>query len=284
MSTVIELEIEKIQVPDLRVTSQVEDAMFDELVESIRKNGILQPITVSKIGENFLLVDGLHRILAAKEVGLLTVPAMISDDTESDIMIKNLFLNRQRGRSNPAQEAEVVRFLEQDQHLSLREIAERTGISDTRVRQLLAISSLPREVLDLVAERKLGISHAEELLKLEKPDDQLQVAQDAVNWKYTVEQVRLRVHELINPLPTPQPGSFIFEPTGQPVRVPILCALCALDLGDNKSYLWLCPACIQLVAEVKRHLEPPSVLVSAESTPAPRRRFIMDDCGRWDRA
>ncbi len=284
MSTVIELEIEKIQVPDLRVTSQVEDAMFDELVESIRKNGILQPITVSNSGGSLILVDGLHRLLAAKQIGLLTVPAIITDDSEADIMVKNLFLNRQRGRSNPAQEAEVVRFLEQDQHLSLREIAERTGISDTRVRQLLAISSLPREVLDLVAERKLGISHAEELLKLEKSEDQLQVAQDAVNWKYTVDQVRLRVHELLNPLPTPQPGSFVFDNSGQPVRVPILCALCAKDLGNDKSYLWLCGDCIVLVADVKRHLEPPSISASAESTPAPRRRFIMDDCGRWDGA
>ncbi len=279
---IVQVELDKIQVPELRITSQVEDDTMAELVESVRQNGVMQPITVSRQGEKLVLVDGLHRLVAAQTVGLLTIPAIITQESEAELMLKNLYLNRQRGRSNPAQEAEVVRYLEEESHLSLGEIVSRTGIARDRIRELLEISHLPREVLDLVAARKLGITHAQELLKLRTDSDKVQVAADAAQWAYTRDQVSFRVRELLQPQAALQPGQYTFTAVGAPVRVPLLCALCAVDLGDSKSYLWACGDCIACLSEACRLLRSQGACRIPPPAPPPPPRWVLTDTG-WER-
>ncbi len=282
MNQIINIELDKIQIPDLRVTSQVDDETQAELVESVRKNGILQPLTVSRMGDNLALVDGLHRLWAAKEAGLTTVPCLVTEEPEADLMLKNLYLNRQRGRSNPAEEAQVVRYLEEESKLSLEEIVSRTGISRPRVRELLEISRLPPQILGLVASRELGITHAVELLVLKTDEDRLQVATDAVQWHYTRDQVRLRVQELLNPRLAPVPGSITFQPGGEPVRVAIPCSLCGVDLGDNKSYIWACLDCIAFCQAAYRLAEAQQAAERAAAAPPPPPRYTLTDRG-WER-
>lgn len=275
------VKITDIVVPDLRVTSQVEDETQAEMTASVSKLGVLQPIQLARCGGKLVLIDGLHRLVACQTLGITEVSAVIEEMTEAELTIRNLLLNRQRGRSNPAEEAELVRYLEEEAHLSLAEIAERTGISRSRIRELLEISKLPKEILALVAQRALGITHAIELLPLIGHEKILQVADDAVLWRYTRDQVALRVKELLHPAPQPAPGSFVFGDQGRPQRVPILCALCATDLADNKSYLWLCGTCVQCASEACKIVRGQGACLCTPLQPPPVRRWLLNEGGEW---
>jgi len=269
-------------IPDVRVTSQYDDDQFTELVESVRNRGILQAIMVSRLGDQYVLEDGFRRLAAAKEAGLITVPAKIEDDTLPQIMLKNLMTARQRGRSNPAEEAKVVALLIEEEGFTELEVAEQTGISRRQVRELLDVAHLPPEVLTLISDRSLKISHALELLKLRTPEDRISVASDAARWGYTVYQVQERVRQLLQPEAPLVPGGFLYQADGVPVRVPILCALCARDIGVDKSYLWLDADCIRCVSEACHLLKSQGACRIPPPT-APAEAWDLDDNFQWQR-
>ena len=162
------LPVDSIKVPDLRVTSVLDADLLAELEESITRQGILQPLQVEQVGEELWLVDGLHRLLVAKRLGWEEIPCIISPGTQEGVLLKNLVVNRQRGKSNPAQEAKLIRYLREEGGLPLERIASITGLSVSWTRRLHAISFLPPGVLDLVGAGKLGASIALELLPLKE--------------------------------------------------------------------------------------------------------------------
>jgi len=95
---VVQLEVDKILVPEDRVTSVLDDEILAELEESIRQHGILQPLQVALVNDKYVLIDGLHRMLIAKKLGMKTVPAIVKPMSEDELLITNLIVNRQRGR------------------------------------------------------------------------------------------------------------------------------------------------------------------------------------------
>ncbi len=255
------VDISQIQVPELRVTSQFDAELLAELEESILRQGVLQPVQLIEVEGILWLVDGWHRIAALKRLGQTQVPALIKPGTPREVIMQNLVVNRQRGRTNPAEEAKLVRRLREDEGMPLESIAQLTGISIGWARKLHDISYLPLTVLGLVGEGKLGVTHAMELLKLQDESLQIEVAQQAVEWKYTVEQVRFRIVALMAPQTLPQPGGVQFDQQGAPSRVPIPCHVCHVDLTGNVSYLFICGDCQELINEFLRvyfaHQEPP---------------------------
>ena len=257
------LPISSILVPELRVTSQFDAELLTELEESIAKQGVLQPIQCMEFEGKIWLIDGWHRIVALERLGKTEVPAIVRPGTPRDIIMQNLVVNRQRGKSNPAEEAKLVRRLREDEGMPIETIAQLSGISVGWARKLHDISYLPAAVLDLIGSGKLGISHAMELLKLESAGLQVEVANQAVEWRYTVEQVRFRVQALLQPAAVTPPGGVQFDAGGSPSRVPIPCYVCHRDLTGNVSYLFMCGECQELVNEFLHAYH------VAETAPAP---------------
>lgn len=243
------LPLDRIVVPGLRVTSIMDDDRLQELVESIRAQGILQPLQVTRTGEELWLVDGFNRLQAARELELPEVPCLIVDGGPGEVLLHNLVVNRQRGRSNPAEEARLVRHLREEGGLPLEAISKATGISVSWARKLHDVAGLPEEVLALVGEGHLGVSHAMELLPLADPALTLQTAVQAVEWRQTVDQVRLRVQQLLRPEQPLSPGDTYFEETGQPRRLPLPCAVCQVDVVDSPDWVHVCQQCKPLVIE-----------------------------------
>jgi len=234
------IEVDKIQVPDLRVTSSVDDHIMDELRESIKKEGILQPLQVAKVGEAYIVEDGLHRLVIAKELGMPKVPCIVHEATERDLKVRNLILNRQRGKSNPAHEAQVITDLIDNEKMSLDEVSAMCNLSQGWVSRLYKVAHLPKEVLALVEDGSLAISSADHLTKLQDPQQQIQTARDAVNWKYTEELVRARVQDILNIRPEPGPGDTQFQQNGKPTIIPIVCYFCHRDVQRGDGYIWIC--------------------------------------------
>lgn len=244
-----QVEISKINVPRERVTSVFDAALEEELFESIKSQGILEPLSIMKIGNELWLTDGFHRLEIAERLGMKTVPAIVREGTVEDLAIENICRARQRGRSNPAQEAEMIAFLVERRGWSLEAAAKRMGIGEAWAKKLLAISKLPEKVKDYLKIGKLSVSGAFHLVALQDPVLQESVATDAVNWGYTAEQVKARVLQLLDASFTPEPGGYTFTPEGAPQQVAILCLGCKRELGPGKTYVWLCPDCLALVEE-----------------------------------
>ena len=268
-STYVMLDISKIEIPDLRVTSQFDAELLAELEESIARQGVLQPIQCMKVEGKVWLVDGWHRIVALKHLGKTQVPAIVRPGTPGQVIMQNLVVNRQRGKTNPAEEAKLIRRLREDEGMPLESIAALTGISIGWARKLHDISYLTPTVLQLIGEGKLGVTHAMELLRLPDAQLQIEVAGQAVEWKYTVEQVRFRVQALLQPAAIPEPGGVQFDARGVPSRVPIPCYVCHKDLTGNVSWLYMCGECQEFVNEFLRAYRAAEVAPAAEAvTPA----------------
>lgn len=235
------LKIDEIQVPELRVTSQLDQHILEELTASIAEKGVLQPLQVALVGGNFILEDGLHRLMASRHVGLQSVPVIVHEATEAEVLGRNLLLNRQRGKSNPAEEAKVICHLVEVEGKGVEEVAVLTGLSQGWVSRLHDLSGLPPEILSLISEGLLAVTSSWHLTKLTDPEMQIQVARDAANWRYTEQQVKVRVDELRGARPEIQPGEPVFKNSGEVTIVPLTCYFCHREVEKADNYIWVCP-------------------------------------------
>ena len=126
---VVMVPLNKIQVPKERVTSVWEPEIEKEFEESVKTKGILEPLRLLDVDGELWLTDGLHRLLKAEQLHMANVPALIKKGTVDDLLIENLIVNRQRGKSNPAQEAEVLAYLVEQRNFPLELASKQMGLS-----------------------------------------------------------------------------------------------------------------------------------------------------------
>jgi ParB family transcriptional regulator, chromosome partitioning protein len=160
-----------------------------ELAQSIRSNGIIQPLVLRKSGERFQLVAGERRFRAAKLAGLTTVPAVVQDIPDDRLLEITLIENIQREDLNPIETATAFERLGHELHLNPEAIAQRTGKDRTTITNFLRLLQLPPDLQQLVAERRLFAGHARCLLSLPTPELQREVAERAVAQGWSVRQM-----------------------------------------------------------------------------------------------
>ena len=275
MADIIQLTIEQIEVPEDRITSIYEPDKLEELKNSIKEHGILQPLQVALTDGHYILEDGLNRLLAAKEVGILEVPALVHPATERDILLRNLLYSRAKGRSNPAQEAKVVKSLQDEHSLPVTKIAELTGISEAKIRDLLEIATLQPEVLAMVESGSLRQGAAVQIAKIKDASAQVQVARDTVGWHYTEQQTRDRVQQLLMPQVDPAPGGTAFTPAGEPHKLAIQCEFCARDLVEGEGVKWICGECLRLSRQLLSAYNAPGIPEVEKSPPHPPPKHLV---------
>jgi len=242
------VETSRIVVPQQRITSVWEPETEKEFQESIRANGIKEPVRILDVDGTLYLIDGLHRLQEAERQDIKQIPAIIEKGTIENLLIDNLIFNRQRGKSNPAQEAEVLRYLTEQRGFPLETACKQIGISPDWARKLLKISSLPEQIKDLIKTGSLPVSGAIYIADLENPTEQINVARDATTYQYTAYQIKARVSQILNPDVDPDQGEVTFTPNGKPTRVPIRCTFCGEELPNvGKAYIWVCPQCEDLI-------------------------------------
>ena len=133
---------------------------LEELAESIRTHGVLQPLLVRKVGDKHQLIAGERRLRAAKMAGLFTVPVIVKDMDDRAAMEIALVENLQREDLNPLEEAEAYKKLLDEFQLTQEEIAKAVGKSRSAVTNTLRLLNLPAEVRTLLAEKKITPGHA----------------------------------------------------------------------------------------------------------------------------
>ncbi|HEY3571043.1 MAG TPA: ParB/RepB/Spo0J family partition protein [Thermoanaerobaculia bacterium] len=158
-----------------------DEAAIEDLVASVRAQGIIQPLVVTPEGEGYAIIAGERRWRAARKAGLAAVPVVIrqvADDRE--LLELALVENLQRSDLNPIEEAEAYAALQEKFGLSQEEVANRVGKARTTVTNALRLLRLPDEVLDLLREGRLTAGQARPLLAIQDPEEQIRLADRAV--------------------------------------------------------------------------------------------------------
>jgi ParB family chromosome partitioning protein len=159
-----------------------------ELAQSIRTNGIIQPIIVRRVGEKFQLVAGERRWRASKLAGLTEVPVVIQDIPDDRLLEITLIENIQREDLNPIETAQAFSRMADELTLTAEEIGQRTGKDRTTITNFLRLLALPSDLQQLIGERRLSAGHARCLLTLPGPELQREVAEKAVAQGWSVRQ------------------------------------------------------------------------------------------------
>jgi len=261
------IDVSLINVPRERVTSVWTPELEQEFLESVRSKGILKPLDLIDINGAFWLTDGLHRILAAEKLNMQKVPCRIKKGSIEDLLIENIIMNRQRGKSNPAQEAETLAYLVNNRRFPLENASKQMGFSLAWARKLLRLAGLPEEAKDLLKHNKIPVTGAFYIVDLPTPQEQLSVARDAALYNYNAYQIKARVSSLLNPDIEPEQGSYTFNSKGAPNKIPIRCRFCGDTLPNvGKQYIWVCSKCEELAASlIKGYFE---ALTEAHSNPS----------------
>ncbi len=168
---------------------------IEELANSIREKGVLQPIIVKKKGSgDFEIICGERRFRAATLCGLTEVPAIIKDIAAEDFLEWALIENIQREDLNPIEEAEAYQRLVEERKISQEEVAKRVGKNRVTVTNTMRLLRLPQEVKQSLVEGRLSAGHARALLGLLTPEHQRHMAKRIVEENLSVRQVEAIVN------------------------------------------------------------------------------------------
>jgi ParB family chromosome partitioning protein len=159
---------------------------LQELVESIREHGIIQPLIVRKVGGKCELIAGERRWRAAGQLGLKEAPVIVRQASDRDVLELALIENLQREDLNPIEEAHAYRRLAEEFSLRQEDIAQRVGKSRSVVANSLRLLDLHSQVQAYLAQGRLTVGHAKVLLALQNQEEQLVVAEHTIRQTATV--------------------------------------------------------------------------------------------------
>ena len=200
----IDADIDRLAPNDFQPRLDVNDARLQELAQSIRSNGVIQPIVVRKIGDRFQIIAGERRWRAAKLAGLMRVPIVIREvapGQEKSLLEMALIENIQREDLNPIEEAMAYRRLADDFRLKQEDIAGAVGKDRASVANFLRLLKLPEEVRAEVAAGRLSMGHARALLSLPSEADQRQTAREVIARSLSVRETESLVKKIADKAP-----------------------------------------------------------------------------------
>lgn len=175
-----------------------EDAL-NELANSIKTHGVIQPIVVNKDENGYLIIAGERRWRASKLAGLDTVPCIIKNYTERQIKEISIIENLQREDLNPIEAARAIKQLMDEYNFTQETVADRIGISRPNIANTLRLLSLCPEVIKMVEQGKLSAGHARCLVVITDEKAQQKFASAASGGKITVRELEKLVKSYLNP-------------------------------------------------------------------------------------
>jgi ParB family chromosome partitioning protein len=170
---------------------------LQELVDSIRQHGIIQPLIVREVGARFELIAGERRWRAARDIGLTEVPAIIRSANDLEVLELSLIENLQRADLNPIEEAQGYARLANEFGMRQEDIALKVGRSRAAVANALRLLDLHPQVQVWLAQDLLSVGHAKVLLALKAPEEQLLAAETVLRRNATVRATERLVARLL---------------------------------------------------------------------------------------
>lgn len=190
-----EIDIDLIEPNPYQPRKEWKKEDIKSLAESISSQGILQPLVVRKQGTKFQLIAGERRLRAAMEAGLKSVPVVVRQADDQQMLALALVENIQRRDLGPVEKAEAFRRLSEDFGLTQEEMGRKVGMDRSTVANFQRLLDLPEKVIDLLRNGDLTMGHGRALLGLKDPHSITRFAVNAVKRRLSVRDLEKRIRE-----------------------------------------------------------------------------------------
>lgn len=194
------VKLTKVEPSREQPRKQFDADALQELAESIKQFGVLQPLLVQKKEDYYEIIAGERRWRASKLAGLKEIPVIVKEFTEQEAVEISLIENIQREDLNPIEEAMAYKRLMEEFHLKQDAIAERVSKSRTAVTNSMRLLKLDDRVQQMLIDEMISTGHARALLALESKDAQAEAAVKVFDEKLSVRETERLVKELLNPV------------------------------------------------------------------------------------
>ncbi|MCX6089779.1 MAG: ParB/RepB/Spo0J family partition protein [Candidatus Atribacteria bacterium] len=196
--TIQEVNVELLKSNPFQPRIHMDEGSLQDLADSIKIYGILQPVIVRRQGDGYEIIAGERRWRAAKIAGLSTLPVIVEDIDEQKRLEVALIENLQREDLNVLDLAKGIRTLMNGFELTQEEVSQRLGKKRPTVANILRLLELPPEIQVLLEEEKISFGHARSLLGLDEREKQIHVAEKIVHDNLTVRDVEKLIREMID--------------------------------------------------------------------------------------
>ncbi|BAQ09433.1 stage 0 sporulation protein j [Bacillus sp. OxB-1] len=199
--TIEQVHVKSIKVNPYQPRKKFDETAIQELSDSIKEHGILQPIILRKMGTTYQIVVGERRFRAAKLAGLKEVPAVVRELTDTEMMELAILENLQREDLTPIEEAEAYQNLMDNLNLTQEQLAFRLGKSRPHIANHIRLLSLPEKIRNYITDHKLSMGHGRTLLGLRRKEQILPVAERTIEEGLNVRQLEKLVQRLNEDVP-----------------------------------------------------------------------------------
>ena len=193
----IELRTRDVLPNPFQPRHSMNDEALDELVESVRVHGVIQPIVVRRVGRGYELIMGARRLRAATAAKLDTVPAIIRDVTDEEMLCLALVENVQREDLNPIDKATAYKRLMDEFGLTQEKLAERVGQNRATIANMVRLLGLPQSIQTVLARGDISAGHAKALLALESSRQQEEMCRRVVKEDLSVRATEKAVERVL---------------------------------------------------------------------------------------
>ncbi len=186
---ITELKLSELRSNPYQPRQNFDEESLKELALSIKEHGVFSPIIAKKSIKGYEIIAGERRVKASVLAGLETIPAIVRDFTDEEMMEIALLENLQRENLSALEEATAYKKLLETLKITQEQLSKRLGKSRSHITNMLGLLSLPEEVKDLLILNKISMSHARVLSKMEDPDQIIRLANRIVNENLNVRDI-----------------------------------------------------------------------------------------------
>ena len=186
---IVELKLDELRVNPYQPRKKFDDEALNELALSIKEHGVFQPIIVKKSIKGYEIIAGERRCRASRIAGKETIPAIIRNFTDEQMMEIALLENLQRENLSAIEEAVAYKSMLEKLNLTQDELAKKVGKSRSHITNILGLLRLPNEVQQMVIKNEITMGHARAISKLESQNEMINLANQIVNEKLPVREV-----------------------------------------------------------------------------------------------
>lgn len=216
--SIIYLKISQIKPNPFQPREKFDQQSLEELMQSIKEKGVIQPILVRRKGDDYELIAGERRLRAASGLNFQEIPAIVKNVEDMDSLELSLIENIQRQELNPIEEARAYQYLIDKFNLTQDKVSEVLGKARVSVTNTLRLLKLPQEIQEEIRSNRISFGHGRALLEIEDPNHQRKLAHEIISKGLSVRELenlikihRPKTHKALKKTKPQEPLVAVFE-------------------------------------------------------------------------